>query len=49
MLRGNRRRDEIWSCVANTLNATVFAKERDINKDISDKDKYLAFLAGALE
>ena len=49
MLRGNPQRDEIRPCAANAPNTTVFAREREIVADLSDKDKYLAFFAGALE
>ena len=47
--QGDRQRDEIWSCVTNTLNATVFAKARDIKADFPDEDKFSACPAGALE
>ena len=49
MLRGNPQCDVIRPCPANTPNATVFAREREIVADLSDKDEYLAFFPGALE
>ena len=48
-LRGNPHGDAIWSCVISTINATVFAREHDLEADLSDTDVHLPFFAGALE
>ena len=49
LLRDNPQRDAIWSRNPNAVAPNVFAKERDIEADFSDTDKYLAFHVGALE
>ena len=49
LLQDNPRNQDLLSCVANAINATVFSRGRDIKADLTDADKYLAFPTGTLE
>ena len=48
LFRDTPHGDEIWSCVADAINTTVFARARDIKVGVSDTDRYSALFAGAL-
>ena len=45
----NPHGDEFWSRISNTINTTVFAKESDIERNLSDTGKYSGSLAGYRE
>ena len=49
LLRGNPLEGGLVYCVADAINAAVFAKAREIQADLSDTGKYLAFFAEPLE
>ena len=48
LLRGYPQGSEIWACVANAVNDTLFPNQRDTNAGLSGTDNYLGFCAGAL-
>ena len=48
-LQDNPRGEGMWPCVTHAIKATVFSKERDIEADLTDADKYLASLTGTAE
>ena len=48
-LRGNTQGSELWACVANAANFTLFPNRRDTNAGLSGADNYPGLFAGALE
>ena len=49
VFRGEFNGKEIWPRVTNAIDASVFARVRDIKADLSDTGTYLTFTTGALE